>query len=177
ITSGLFREELYYRLNQLVLHTPPLRDHPEDIPELTSHFLPLANRKNNRYISGISRDAMYHLLRHRWPGNVRQLQSVILRSVAFADNEEIAAQEVLDAMEGAGQFQSVPPEKKNEPVALSEVLTMADAVAEFQRQYLIAVLYACNGRKGETAAKLGLSRQTFYRLMEKLELNKLDFEL
>jgi len=177
ITSGLFREELYYRLNQLVLHTPPLRDHPEDIPELTKHFLPSANRKNNRYISGISRDAMYHLLRHRWPGNVRQLQSVILRSVAFATNEEISEQEVLDAMAGAEQFQTIQTEQHREPMAQSEIRSMADAVADFQRQYVIAVLYACNGRKGETAEKLGLSRQTFYRLMEKLELSSIDFRV
>ncbi|MGH1364712.1 MAG: sigma-54-dependent transcriptional regulator [Calditrichia bacterium] len=174
IRAGTFREELFYRLNQLVLRTPPLRDHPEDIPELSEHFLPVANRKNNRYVAAFAKDAMYFILRYRWPGNVRQLQSVILRAVAFAEGNEITQQDVSDALEVTENSRSSSPNQEQaKPI---DVQPMEEAVNEFQRQYVIAALYACGGRKGETAEKLGLSRQTFYRLMEKLDLSNTDFK-
>ena len=85
IAAGRFREDLFYRLNVLTLPVPPLRERPEDILPLATHFLRVAEQDFNRRIEGFSPDATAALCRYRWPGNVRELMSVIRRAVVVGD--------------------------------------------------------------------------------------------
>src|SRR5580698_1066962 len=84
-----FREDLYYRLNVVPIHLPPLRMRPEDIPELVSHFLNVYNEENDRYVVHIDRKALVALQEYHWPGNVRELQNYVERAVVMASGDEL----------------------------------------------------------------------------------------
>jgi two-component system, NtrC family, response regulator AtoC len=89
VSQGRFREDLYYRLNVLAIHIPPLRERPEDISLLASHLLKRINRKLHTQVTSISSPAMAMLLHYSWPGNVRELENVIERAVIMADQDAI----------------------------------------------------------------------------------------
>ena len=88
VRNGTFREDLYYRLNVVTIHLPPLRTRREDIPRLIDHFLDRYNRENQRHVSTISRDVLNTLLRYPWPGNVRELENAVERAVVLSTGEE-----------------------------------------------------------------------------------------
>jgi len=85
IKTGLFREDLFYRLNVLPIELPPLRERPEDIPLLSQHFINRSNNKLKKKINGIASDCMSLLLKHQWPGNVRELENAIERAVILSE--------------------------------------------------------------------------------------------
>src|SRR4029079_3762957 len=87
--AGRFREDLYYRLNVVPIHLPPLRDRREDIPELVAHFLDLYNEQNDRYVAHIDPRALAALQQYDWPGNVRELQNYVERAVVMATGDEL----------------------------------------------------------------------------------------
>ena len=89
IAAGKFREDLFYRLNVIPLELPPLRDRPEDLPELAYAFLYEAARRNGRAVARIDDDALAVLLRHRWPGNVRELRNVMERAAVLAETDAV----------------------------------------------------------------------------------------
>jgi len=110
VKRGVFREDLYYRLNVLTIPLPPLRQRPEDIPHLCRHFLERFNAKMGKRIEGLSPAAMKALFAHGWPGNVRELENVIERAVLLADDAmltpehltpEIVGRSPIDRSEGA----------------------------------------------------------------------------
>ena len=84
VEAERFREDLYYRLNVVPIHLPPLRERPEDIPELVGHFLTLYNEENDRYVAHIEPEALEALQNYHWPGNVRELQNYVERAVVMA---------------------------------------------------------------------------------------------
>ncbi|MEM6391190.1 MAG: sigma 54-interacting transcriptional regulator [Planctomycetota bacterium] len=88
VRKGNFREDLYYRLNVVTVHLPPLRTRREDIPLLIDHFLDRYNRENNRQLSKLSRGVLNTLLRYPWPGNVRELENCIERAVVLSQGDE-----------------------------------------------------------------------------------------
>ena len=88
VRKGSFREDLYYRLNVVTIHLPPLRTRREDIPRLIDHFLDRYNRENQRSVSKISRDVLNTLLRYPWPGNVRELENAVERAVVLSTGAE-----------------------------------------------------------------------------------------
>lgn len=94
VEKGLFREDLYYRLNVITVHTPPLREHREDIPLLAHHFLREAEVRMNRQEIGLSRGALERLKAYDWPGNVRELQNCITRAVAMTEGSLIHVQDL-----------------------------------------------------------------------------------
>ena len=77
ISGGTFRKDLYYRLNVITIHIPPLRDRPEDIPLLAEHFIRRYSQMNSKQIDGLTKAAMDRFLKYSWPGNVRELENVI----------------------------------------------------------------------------------------------------
>ncbi|MBW6521146.1 MAG: sigma-54 dependent transcriptional regulator [Desulfoarculaceae bacterium] len=89
VHQGTFREDLFYRLNILTLHIPPLRERPEDIPLLCHHFLKKLNRALGTTIRSITAEAMARFLTHTWPGNVRELENIIQRGIVLADDQTI----------------------------------------------------------------------------------------
>lgn len=94
IDEGRFRRDLYYRLNVIQIHTPPLRERVSDIPDLINHFIAKFNQKFQKKINGPSKEAMQLLLQYSWPGNVRELEGVIERGVILSESGHISAAEI-----------------------------------------------------------------------------------
>jgi DNA-binding NtrC family response regulator len=104
ITSGGFREDLYYRLNVVPIHLPPLRERREDIPQLVNHFITRFNERLKKQIGGIEPEAIERLVCHHWPGNIRELENVIERTILFCDSSMIRTCDL------PGEFGGTPPQ-------------------------------------------------------------------
>ncbi len=120
IRAGHFREDLYYRLNVVSIHIPPLRDRKEDVPLLVSHFLKKFNGQNNKFISSIENDVMEAFMEYDWPGNVREIENVIERAVVLCPTDAITMRYLPRAIRemqrstrgGEGEFNLVETEKR-----------------------------------------------------------------
>jgi two-component system, NtrC family, response regulator AtoC len=99
VSEGGFREDLYYRLNVLPIHLPPLRERQEDIPLLVEHFLERCNARLGTEVHGVSPEAERMLLSYDWPGNVRELENVIERAVVLTDGERVVADDLPDRLQ------------------------------------------------------------------------------
>jgi len=115
IREKTFREDLYYRLNVIPVHLPPLRSRKEDLPLLIEHFLQKYNRKNARAISGVTEEAMALLTAYDWPGNVRELENAIERAVVLSSTEELDSESFM--------FLGVKPPAGKRPVAAKKRAT------------------------------------------------------
>lgn len=161
VAEGRFRLDLYYRLNVFPITLPPLRDRKEDIPALAYYFMNLFNHKAGRKIRGFSDEVLKKLMSYHWPGNIRELEHLIERSVLLEKGtmiENIALPVALKSME--------------EP-ATGEV--PMKTIHENERDYIIAVLKKCNGRiwgAGAAAEILNLPPSTLKSKMKKLGIKK-----
>ena len=146
-----FREDLYYRLNVVPLHVPPLRERREDIPLLVEHFVRKTSRECRRDVRGVSAGALEVLTRYDWPGNVRELENVIYRAVVLARNPVIQLQDVpLDVAipeTGARLAEDTGP-------------PLRDAMGQFERQYMLRVLERVGWNVSRAARDLGVHRNT-----------------
>jgi len=159
VSSGRFREDLYYRLNVVALKMPPLRMHREDIPLLAQHFLTQMVAKNQKPIKGFTPRAMDQLLKHNWPGNVRELMNVVERAVVMTRGEYLDVRD-LD-LPGA-------PERADHPDSELEAPTTADSsLEEVERVTILKTLDAAGGNKSETARRLGITRRTLHKKLKK----------
>ena len=146
-----FREDLYYRLNVVNLHVPPLRERREDIAALAQHFVERLARKHGRRIAGFTPDALELLLRADWPGNVRQLMNVVEQCCALCTTVRIPAALVARAL-------------RTRP---SEILSYAEAKERFERDYLVNLMKLTGGQVTEAARLAQRNRTEFYRLLQK----------
>ncbi|MFN0102144.1 MAG: sigma 54-interacting transcriptional regulator [Bryobacteraceae bacterium] len=151
----LFRSDLYYRLKVFPIITPPLRDHPEDIPLLARHFTKKYAAKMGREIDKIPTDTMRALVEFHWPGNVRELENFIERAVILSRGPSLRA-----------------------PIAeIRQVQTESAGGAtleQVERDYIIRVLRECDGVVTATATRLGLHRTTLNAMMRKLGISRKD---
>jgi DNA-binding NtrC family response regulator len=154
VAAGRFREDLYYRLNVLDLHVPPLRERPGDVPLLVAHLL----RKWDRQHVTFSTRAWKALSAYPFPGNVRELAHALERALVLSRGEEIDLQHFPEDI-GGGE-RPAPPSVDFRPLAV--------AMKEFERRYLLDALELAQGRRGRAAEILGISRKT---LWEKLRLH------
>jgi two-component system response regulator HydG len=153
IKEGSFRGDLFYRLNVVSLHIPPLRERKEDIPLLVDHFLQKYNsriHKQSNQIKGVSPEAMEVFLHHDWPGNVRELENTVERLVVLSTGPYLEPEDLAYA----GLFLAPPPE--------STALDLKD----LEREHIRRTLQKFGGHKSETARALGIDRKT---LREKLK--------
>lgn len=158
--KGAFREDLFYRLNVFPIHVPPLRERREDIAPLAQHFIEAAARHNRCRQSGISDEAMAVLISYHWPGNVRQLQSVIERALLLSGGETIT--ERLLPAEIVGGF--VPPEKGE----------LATSLSYAQRLMVARALHEQHWNFTRAATQLGISVHMLRQLMQRLQLRRTD---
>lgn len=154
IRSRRFREDLYYRLNVIPIHIPPLRQRKEDIPALSAYFLEKFSRKNDIQLRGFTEEAMTKLMHLPWKGNVRELQNVIERSVVLSSGAWI-------------EEADIPIWIEQDSTELGEVLSDLGqdlpSLKDFEKRYILSVLQKNNGKKDAAAKTLGLSRRTLYR--------------
>ena len=150
--DGRFREDLYFRLAVLVLTLPPLRDRGSDIVLLARTFLEKSAAEVGQGKIALTPDALAAISRYRWPGNVRELQNRIQRAVILADGKRLTT----DDLELQSPGQMLPP------------ATLREARAAVEKQMIQMALEKHCGKIGLAASELGISRPTFYELMEKL---------
>ena len=166
ITSGKFREDLYYRLCVVPLPVPALRTRPEDIPVLFEHFMDIASRSNGMAKKKISKEALVCLQSYDWPGNVRQLRNIVDWILIMANE---TAEEMISA-------ESLPPEIGSEtPASIrwdegGEVmgLSIREAREVFERQYLKAQVSRFGGNVSKTAEFIGMERSALHRKLKSL---------
>ena len=155
IREGKFREDLYYRLNVLEIHIPPLRERIEDIPLLVDYLLEKLCRKNNRPIRSVSREFLTALARHEWRGNVRELENVLERSLILCRADILDLRDLPDHL--------LAPGRTAAPAPVTALLENPLEAAE--RNALEETLRKYAGHRERTAQALGISRRTLqYRL-------------
>jgi len=151
VKSRAFREDLYYRLNVVPIHVPPLRERREDIPLLVEHFVRKVARECRRDVRGVSAGALDVLARYDWPGNVRELENVIHRAVVLARGAVIQLQDVpLDV--------ALP--ETGSRLAEDTGLPLREAWEQFERQYVLRVLEGAQWNVSRAARLLGVHRNT-----------------
>lgn len=160
VKRGIFREDLYYRLNVVNIHIPPLRERKDDIPVLVEHFIRKYGIENNRKVYGISDDAMKILLSYDWPGNVRELENVIQRAVTLSHGPIIRPEDLPNHLYRKEPFH----------IASEELLPLR----EIQKRYIMKVLEKTGGNKTKAAEILGINRKTLYRIARRygIDLSK-----
>jgi len=156
IQAGRFREDLYYRLNVVTLHVPPLRERREDIPLIAQHFLTLFAEKNHKNIKGFTPRAMDRLLRYNWPGNVRELMNAVERGVVLSRSE------YLDEEEFSLILQDQP--RSSEPPAPQ---IAAPSLVAVEKETILRALETSGGNKSEAARRLGITRRTLHLKLKK----------
>ncbi|MDI6731397.1 MAG: sigma-54 dependent transcriptional regulator [Candidatus Margulisbacteria bacterium] len=161
IKEKKFREDLFYRLNVVPIHIPPLRKRKEDIPLLSNHFLHKYNHEFGKKVKSISEDAIRILKRYDWPGNVRELENIIERMVVLAKSGLIGA-EHLPADIKTGLF---PLSKRPADTSLVK------AVQRFEADFIRKTLESAGGKKGKTAKLLGIHRNTLTNYAKRLNIN------
>jgi transcriptional regulator with PAS, ATPase and Fis domain len=168
IRTGKFREDLFYRLKVIEIHLPPLRDRPEDLPDLVNHFLARYSEQNGKRISHVSPEAMALLREHSWPGNVRELEHCIERAVAMSKSSVLFPED----FSGFVGEQVAATGAKQESISQSKGASLED----IEKEHILRVLRETNYNKSKASAVLGIDRATLYRKAQRygIELSKGD---
>ncbi|HWR31703.1 MAG TPA: sigma 54-interacting transcriptional regulator [Negativicutes bacterium] len=163
MSQGTFRQDLYYRLNIIALHIPPLRERREDLPELCEALLRKINRGLQFDVDGISKEAMVLLAEYEWPGNVRELENVLERSVNLMD-------EVGDILP-----EHLPPTvrrsaTKTENANREKTQELAGIMEDAEKQAIYKALETAGGNRSQAAKILGIHRSGFYQKLSKYQI-------
>jgi DNA-binding NtrC family response regulator len=157
VKKGEFREDLFYRLNVIQLHLPPLRERSGGIVLLAHHLLQQVSREFGRRVTRFSRSAIEALDEYSWPGNVRELENIIRRAVVLAEGQTV-------------EIWHLPPKLREgfdeTPVSRS----YDEELRDFKRRLVIRTLQKCNGNKAEAARALGVARGYLHRLIHDLKI-------
>jgi two-component system, NtrC family, response regulator AtoC len=182
ISTGRFREDLYYRLNVVSIMIPPLRERKEDIPELVSYFLKKSNQELKKGIVGITPSAMGKMTSYGWPGNVRQLENVLKRAIVLCQGEWILEDQLL--FEKGGEKRDAEDALRKENVenlldAFFEEFLNApstpqdlDMISSVERGLMIRALQKTKGNQVQAAQLLGINRSTLRGKMERYHIKK-----
>ncbi|MBC7792139.1 MAG: sigma 54-interacting transcriptional regulator [Clostridia bacterium] len=152
IRKGTFREDLFYRLNVVGIHLPPLRDRGEDLMLIARYFLKRYTEEYNSKVKGFSPQSAMLMKKYHWPGNIRQLENRIKKAVIMAERVQLA-----------------PEDMELSDADLAPVVPLAQAKEDFQRQYINDVLARNNGNRTKTAHDLGVDPRTIFRHLEREE--------
>jgi DNA-binding NtrC family response regulator len=158
VAAGRFREDLFYRLNVVSIHVPPLRDRREDIPELVSVLLAKHTHRLGKYVQGVDNATVRGLMTASWRGNVRELDNALERAVILGDGPILNPDDfppglMLEADPESGATRD----------------NLRASVREYERHHIQRVLKDCNDDKREAARRLGLGLSSLYRKLEELE--------
>ena len=159
VNAGRFREDLFYRLNVVTVHLPPLRQRQEDMPLLANHFLRKYSEANHKLITHITPEAMELLCSYDWPGNVRELEHGIERAVTLTMNNCLLPEDLPPKL----QRQIHPQRLGGSQPLLS--------LEELEKQHIQAVIRATQGNKKRAAQILGINRRSLYRIAQRYGLD------
>ena len=164
VADGSFREDLFYRLNVMNLHLPPLRERRDDIPMLAAHFIDEQNKKFEIEIKGLTPESMSAAMAFDWPGNIRQLRNVIEASMTLTTDNYISLPIISRFIDVEGSS------------ALINEADYASALADFETGYLHRLLRKHSGNVEAAAAEAGMNMATIYRKLKKYEINKTNLD-
>lgn len=169
IKKGRFREDLYYRLNVISIHIPPLRERKDDIPLLVEDFLKKKDNQaaNNKKVKGVSKEAMQALLEYDWPGNIRELENVIERAVILTKGDTIARHDLPEPLQKKGtDLFSLRISDNPGVISLKERLKGSEG------QIIQQALEQVSWNRKKAAQNLGINRTTLYNKMKECGLLK-----
>jgi DNA-binding NtrC family response regulator len=161
IRAGTFREDLFHRLNKVVVELPPLRERLEDIPLLVRHFLQGSNKKFSKDLKGVSREVQKLFLKYGWPGNVRELENVLESSAMLCKKDFI---ELANLPKYLREF--IPPQGAMALVGREHLSSLDD----LEKDYISYLLKVTKGNLRQTAKILGISRTTLYNKLAKYKI-------
>jgi transcriptional regulator with PAS, ATPase and Fis domain len=178
VAAGRFRADLFYRLNVLTIHAPPLRARRSDVEALAYSILEdlaTPSRGGHGRHFELQDDALRLLAAHDWPGNVRELRNTLERAVMLCDSERIDARTLAPFIDAAAlpapAFADAREQNQTKPRAQPSVVdSHAQAMADFERRFLIDALRATGGRVAEAAARIGMGRATLYKKIAALDI-------
>ncbi len=181
--EGRFREDLYYRLKVIPIHLPPLRERKDDVPILINHFIKIYSKKMNKKITAFSDEAMKYLLDYDFPGNVRELENIVERTIALSPNQ-IIGKEYLPLLKERRQIsensvygqtaadseQQIPISKKLQKKEPEKTVPLQDRMGEVEKKYIIDILKKAKGNKTKAAGILNISRKNLWEKMRKYNI-------
>jgi len=176
VAEGSFREDLFFRLNVVRLHLPPLRERRDDILLLLNHFLRLFSRRLGKHIHGFSPGALRILKVYSYPGNVRELRNVVEYAVNVCDVNQIFPRHLPPYLmePDKGLHTSTETTKDSLSIGTSEALlpeiTDTDTWSEVERRLILDALVKTKGRRSEAAKLLGWARSTLWRKMKQYNI-------
>ncbi|WP_456441827.1 sigma-54-dependent transcriptional regulator [Caldithrix abyssi] len=162
IQKGEFREDLYYRLNVVTIHIPPLRERKSDIPVLIRHFIEKYARQNQKNVVGISKEAQDYLMRYHFPGNVRELENIIERAVVLARDEIITLEDLPQGLTVQTERSILDPYDFSHPYE--------EKLAAFERVMIEEALKQKHGNQSQAARLLGISERHLRSRMQRLNI-------
>jgi two-component system response regulator HydG len=168
VESGAFRRDLFYRLNEAVLHLPPLRERPDDIPELVERFIEEAAAKGGQIVRKADKTVLKLLAQHAWPGNVRELRSIVKRGVARAAGDTLTVEDLGMALQLVEVWDKAASAGAPGTAAGAADLTLAAA----EKRHVSRVLQMTGWVKAEAARMLDISRPTLDRKIAEYGLAK-----
>lgn len=170
VDAGKFREDLYYRLNVITINVPPLREHMSDFEMLVIHFMKKANAVLHTSLESITREAVDFLKKHNWPGNIRELENVVIKAALNA-KDRILTRDSFMFISGEGGRNTETPQQNIPAYDLfSKMVTLRD----IEKEYIEFVLKQTNWHKGRSAEILGITRPTLDKRIEEFGLVKND---
>jgi two-component system response regulator PilR (NtrC family) len=170
VHDKMFREDLFYRLNVIPIHMPPLRERREDIPLLASHFLTKACASNRKNVARISEEAMERLKAYDWPGNVREVENVIERAVALESSGVILPDRLPEKVRDFGTRTPAPATASGRDVFPGEGVDFEKNVAAFEKTLLTGAMEKAGGVQTKAARLLNMNLRSFRYLLQKYGL-------
>lgn len=159
VKDKTFREDLFFRINVIPIHMPPLRDRKETIPALVKRFVTEAQRGGARRIRGVTPEAQDIFLSYEYPGNVRELENMVMHAVAMAEGDTIRLADLPPTIRdlSKSRFRLLPADSKEGSTKKLE---------EVERDHILKILEDCDGNRSEAARLLGISRSTLWRKLK-----------
>jgi two-component system, NtrC family, response regulator AtoC len=166
VSKGDFRQDLYYRLDVVTIHLPPLRERVEDIPLLARHFLQRYTQESGKSITAISDKAMELLSAYSWPGNIRELENAIEQAVALSYQSVLTPDDLPEAVRDYAVAQSFQPDSHNEQFLFPDTPTLEDV----KKRYVLHVLKHNQGNVSRSARVLNIDRRSLYRMLARFKI-------
>jgi DNA-binding NtrC family response regulator len=172
VETGRFRADLYYRLNVIGFHLPPLRERPGDIPDMASEFAAEFASRSGRPARSVSAEALRALLAYGWPGNIRELRNAMERAVALCPGPEIETRDLPDVVARVADAESLAGPPDGDPYLTDPVtaLPLCRVREKVEIERITQALQRCGNNRLRAAAALGISRRTLYKKLHRYSL-------
>jgi two-component system response regulator HydG len=165
VARGEFREDLFYRLNVVKIHLPPLAERVGDVPALVEFFIDKYNKINSRKVRGASPEVMKRLLSHGWPGNVRELENAVERAVILCTGEYLTLDLMPEQIRAVGRGEST-----------NSLAPLHIAIEDAEKRTIAKSLQHFKGNRNRTAEFLEINRTTLYQKMKKYGLLNVSYK-